>query len=139
MRHKIKHRKLNRTSAHRRAMKINMLRSLICHEQISSTMPKLKDLRPYTEKWITKAIRAHQGSVADRRSIVSLLGSGVIARKMVSTLGGRYKNRKGGYTRIIKYGFRYGDNAPVGYIELVDKDVKTKGVGIMLTKTSSKE
>lgn len=124
MRHKLKGRKLNRTSSHRKAMLANMAVSLILNEQIKTTLPKAKEIRPYIEKLITKA---KKGTLSARRDIISIIKDNEAVGKLMSSFSDRYKSRAGGYTRIIKAGFRYGDLAPVAYIELVDRDVSAKG------------
>ena len=124
MRHKIKGRKLNRTSSHRKAMFANMATALIMNEQIKTTLPKAKALRPIVERLVTKA---RNGTLAARRDIISRIRDIVAAEKLMSILATRYKERPGGYTRVIKAGFRYGDRAPVAYIEFVDRDVSAKG------------
>lgn len=124
MRHGIKGRKLNRTKAHRRALFANMAASLLKHEQIKTTLPKAKELRPIAEKLITLAKR---GDLHARRQALSFLYDEDVVRKLFAVLANRYEKRQGGYTRIIKAGFRYGDNAPVAIIELVDRDESEKG------------
>jgi len=124
MRHKLKGRKLNRTSTHRLAMFANMAVSLIMNEQIKTTVPKAKEIRPYVEKLVTKA-RAN--TLAARRQIIATIKDEVAAEKLISVLAARYKERPGGYTRVVKAGFRYGDAAPIAYIEFVDRDVSAKG------------
>jgi len=124
MRHKLKGRKLNRTSSHRMAMFANMATSLIMNEQIKTTVPKAKELRPFVEILVTKA---RSGTLAVRREIISKIKDKVAAEKLISVLAVRYKGRPGGYTRIVKAGFRYGDAAPVAYIEFVDRDLNAKG------------
>lgn len=124
MRHKIKGRKLNRTSSHRQAMFANMAVSLIMNEQIKTTLPKAKELRPYIEVLVTKAKKA---DLANRRLVLAKLKDEVAVEKLVAVLGKRYFDRKGGYTRIIKAGFRHGDMASVAYIEFVDRDISSKG------------
>ncbi|MBY0533338.1 50S ribosomal protein L17 [Candidatus Megaera venefica] len=124
MRHKIKGSKLNRTSSHRKAMFANMATALIMNEQIKTTLPKAKALRPIVERLVTKA---RNGTLAARRDIISRIRDIVAAEKLMSILATRYKERPGGYTRVIKAGFRYGDRAPVAYIEFVDRDVSAKG------------
>lgn len=124
MRHKIKGTKLNRTSSHRKAMFANMAVSLVMNEQIKTTVTKAKALRPYVEKLVTKA---RSGSLAARRDIIAHIKDKQAAEKLMSVLADRYKKRPGGYTRIIKAGFRYGDMAPVAYIEFIDRDVAAKG------------
>nr|WP_306267388.1 50S ribosomal protein L17 [Pararhizobium sp. IMCC3301] len=124
MRHRKSGRKLNRTSSHRKAMFANMSASLITHEQIVTTLPKAKELRPVVEKLITLAKR---GDLHARRQAISQIRDIAAVGKLFDTLAARYKDRQGGYTRVLKAGFRFGDNAPVGVIELVDRDVDAKG------------
>ncbi|WP_032138887.1 50S ribosomal protein L17 [Rickettsia tamurae] len=124
MRHKIKGRKLNITSSHRQAMLANMAVALVTHEQIKTTLPKAKELRPYIETLITKAKKA---DLTVRRSVLSKIKDKKAVEKLINILGTRYKDRPGGYTRIIKAGFRYGDLAPIAYIEFVDRDINAKG------------
>src|SRR6267142_2043965 len=124
MRHGKVHRKLNRTAEHRRAMFANMCAALIKHEQIVTTLPKAKELRPIVEKLVTLG---KKGGLALRRQAISELRDLDMVRKLFDTLATRYKDRQGGYTRIIKAGFRYGDNAPMAVIEFVDRDVDAKG------------
>ena len=124
MRHGKAGRKLNRTSAHRKAMFKNMSASLIKHEQIVTTLPKAKELRPIVEKLITLGKR---GDLHARRQAIAQVGDEVMVTKLFEVLGPRYKDRNGGYTRVLKAGYRYGDNAPVGVIEFVDRDVDAKG------------
>ncbi len=124
MRHKIKGRKLNVTSSHRQAMLANMAVALVTHEQIKTTLPKAKELRPYIETLITKAKKA---DLTVRRSVLSKIKDKKAVEKLIDILGTRYKDRPGGYTRIIKAGFRYGDLAPIAYIEFVDRDINAKG------------
>ncbi len=126
MRHGKAGRKLNRTSSHRTAMFANMAASLIEHEQIVTTLPKAKELRPIVEKLVTLAKR---GDLHARRLAVSRVRDEAMVRKLFETLGPRYQDRNGGYTRVLKAGFRYGDNAPVAVIEFVDRDVAAKGAG----------
>ena len=125
MRHGKVHRKLNRTAEHRRAMFANMSAALIKHEQIVTTLPKAKDRRPIVEKLITLGKR---GGLALRRQAIGEIRDVAMAKKLFDVLAPRYKDRQGGYTRIIKAGFRYGDNAPVAVIEFVDRDVDAKGL-----------
>jgi large subunit ribosomal protein L17 len=125
MRHGNAHRKLNRTAEHRKAMFANMSAALIKHEQIVTTLPKAKELRPIVEKLVTLGKR---GDLHARRQAVSQLRDVAMAKKLFEVLGPRYKERNGGYTRIIKAGFRYGDSAPVAVIEFVDRDVDAKGL-----------
>lgn len=124
MRHKIKGRKLNRTSSHRQAMFANMAVALVLNEQIKTTLPKAKDLRPIVEALVTRAKKA---DLATRRRIISEIKDKVATEKLITILGKRYDSRPGGYTRIIKAGFRHGDMAPIAYIEFVDRDVSAKG------------
>ena len=124
MRHRIAGRKLGRTSSHREAMFDNMAHALIKHEQITTTLPKAKDLRPVVEKLITLGKR---GGLHARRQAIAQLQDAKIAEKLFSTLAERYKDRQGGYTRVLKAGFRYGDAAAMGVIELVDRDPEAKG------------
>jgi large subunit ribosomal protein L17 len=125
MRHGNAHRKLNRTAEHRKAMFANMAAALIKHEQIVTTLPKAKELRPVVEKLITLGKR---GDLHARRQAISQMRDIVMAKKLFEVLGPRYKDRNGGYTRIIKAGFRHGDSAPVAVIEFVDRDVDAKGL-----------
>ncbi|ORE94563.1 50S ribosomal protein L17 [Acuticoccus yangtzensis] len=124
MRHKKTHRKLGRDSAHRMAMMANQAVSLIEHEQIVTTLPKAKELRPYVEKLVTLGKR---GDLHARRQALSKTRSEAAVRKLFGTIGPRYKDRNGGYTRILKAGFRYGDNAAIAVIEFVDRDADAKG------------
>ena len=124
MRHKLKGRKLNRTSSHRKSMFANMAVSLIMHEQIQTTLPKAKEIRPYLEVLVTKAKRS---DLATRRGLIAKIKDLAAVEKLIAILGPRYKERPGGYLRIIKAGWRHGDMAPMAYIEFVDRDVKAKG------------
>ena len=124
MRHGIAHRKLNRTHSHRRAMFANMASSLIEHEQIITTLPKAKELAPIMDKLITLAKR---GDMHGRRQAMSKIRDETQVKKLFDVLGGRYTERNGGYTRVLKAGFRHGDNSPMAVIELVDRDVSAKG------------
>ncbi|TNE37023.1 MAG: 50S ribosomal protein L17 [Alphaproteobacteria bacterium] len=124
MRHRKSGRKLNRTSSHRKAMFANMAASLIKHEQITTTLPKAKDLRPIVEKLITLGKR---GDLHARRQALAELSEKSAVDKLFSTLSERYADRQGGYTRVLKAGFRTGDAAAMGVIELVDRDVEAKG------------
>ena len=119
MRHKFGYKKINRTSEHRKAMIQNMLNSLIKYEQITTTLPKAKELRRVAEPLITLA---KEDSVANRRLAFSRMRSKAMVGKLFSTLGPRYQTRPGGYLRIVKCGYRDGDNAPMAYVELVDRD-----------------
>ena len=125
MRHGKVHRKLGRHSAHRTAMFANMCASLIKHEQIITTLPKAKELRPIVEKLVTLG---KKGGLSMRRQAISEMRDLDQTRKLFDVLATRYKDRQGGYTRIIKAGFRYGDNAPMAVIEFVDRDVDAKGL-----------
>jgi len=124
MRHGMSGRKLNRRSQHRKAMFSNMAAALIKHEQIRTTLPKAKELRPIVEKLITLG---KKGSLHDRRRAYAFLRDDATTAKLFETLGPRYKERNGGYTRVLKAGFRYGDAAPMAVIELVERDVDAKG------------
>ena len=125
MRHRVLKYKLNRTSSHRKALLNNMTLSLIKHEQINTTLAKAKNLRPFVEKIITLA---KKGSLASRKKAFSILKNKKIIEKLFTNIVKRYETRKGGYTRILKNGFRYGDMAPLAVIELVDRDEKVKGL-----------
>jgi large subunit ribosomal protein L17 len=125
MRHGMSGRKLNRTSSHRRAMFANMVNALLKHEQIKTTLPKAKDLRPIAEKIISLG---KSGTLHDRRRAFAILRDDAVVRKLFSVLAERYKGRPGGYTRVLKAGFRYGDSAPMAIIELVDRDPAAKGL-----------
>mgnify|MGYP002884144393 CR=1 FL=1 len=125
MRHKFGYKKLNRTSEHRKALIKNMLNSLIKYEQITTTLPKAKVLKPQADKIITLGKKQ---SLTNTRILISKLQDQSSAKKITKTLSKRYEKRKGGYTRIIKAGFRYGDNAPMAIIELVDRDIEAKKV-----------
>ncbi len=125
MRHGKVHRKLNRTAEHRRAMFANMCASLIKHEQIITTLPKAKELRPIVEKLVTLG---KKGGLSMRRQAISEMRDLEQTKKLFNVLAPRYKDRQGGYTRIIKAGFRYGDNAPLAVIEFVDRDEDAKGL-----------
>lgn len=124
MRHGAAHRKLGRTSSHRTAMFANMAASLIKHEQITTTLPKAKELRPFVEKLVTLA---KKGDLHARRQAISQVRDVPQVGKLFETLGPRYSERNGGYIRIMKAGFRHGDNAPMAVIEFVDRDVEAKG------------
>jgi large subunit ribosomal protein L17 len=124
MRHGYAHRKLNRTAEHRRAMFANLAAALIKHEQIVTTLPKAKDLRPIIEKLVTLGKR---GGLHARRQAIAKIRDVAMVKKLFDVLGPRYKERKGGYTRVMKAGFRFGDSAPVGVIEFVDRDVDARG------------
>ncbi|MGA8601081.1 MAG: 50S ribosomal protein L17 [Beijerinckiaceae bacterium] len=117
-------RRFNRTAEHRKAMFANMAQALIKHEQILTTLPKAKDLRSVVEKLITLGKR---GDLHARRQAIAQVRDVALVKKLFDVLGPRYKDRNGGYTRVLKAGFRFGDNAPLGVIELVDRDVDAKG------------
>lgn len=124
MRHGNRGRKLNRTASHRKALFKNMAASLVEHEQIVTTLPKAKELRPVVEKLVTLGKR---GDLHARRQLISRIGNDKLAAKLIDTLAPRYAERNGGYTRIMKAGFRHGDNAPLAVIEFVDRDTSAKG------------
>lgn len=124
MRHRKGPRKLNRTSSHRKAMFANMAAALIKHEQISTTLPKAKELRRIVDRLVTLGKR---GDLHARRQAISTLRDRALVDKLFSTLAERYADRPGGYTRVLKAGFRYGDSAPMAIIELVDRDEDAKG------------
>ena len=126
MRHGNSGRKLNRTASHRKAMFANMAAALIQHEQIVTTLPKAKELRPIVEKLVTLAKR---GDLHARRLAISRIRDEAMVGKLFATLGPRYAERNGGYTRVLKAGFRYGDNAPVAVIEFVGRDESARGAG----------
>ncbi|SNY93986.1 large subunit ribosomal protein L17 [Cohaesibacter sp. ES.047] len=125
MRHGKSGRKLNRTASHRKAMFANMAAALIKHEQIITTLPKAKELRPIADKLVTLAKR---GDLHARRQAISQIRDKDMVAKLFSALGPRYEERKGGYTRVLKAGYRYGDNAPMAVIEFVDRDVEARGL-----------
>jgi len=118
-------RKLNRTSSHRKAMFNNLAHALVKHEQIKTTLPKAKDLRPIVEKLVTLGKR---GGLHARRQILASLKDEKMAEKLLTVIAERYKSRSGGYTRVLKAGFRYGDMAPMAVIEFVDRDPAAKGL-----------
>jgi len=124
MRHKKSGRKLNRTSSHRISLMRNMVTSLLKHEQISTTLPKAKELRPIVEKIITLG---KNDTLNNRRRVYAYVRDDKVVRKLFEVIGPRYKERPGGYTRVIKAGFRYGDAAPLGVIELIERDLEAKG------------
>ena len=126
MRHGNAHRKLNRTAEHRRAMFANMAAALIKHEQIVTTLPKAKDLRPIVEKLVTLGKR---GDLHARRQAIAQIRDVDMVKKLFAVIGPRYKERNGGYLRIMKAGFRHGDNAAMAVIEFVDRDTSAKGAG----------
>ena len=136
MRHGFANKKLNRTSEHRKALLKNMLNSLIKYEQIKTTLPKAKFLKPQAEKIITLGKKE---TLQTTKMLVSKLQDIKSANKVKKTLSKRYQKRKGGYTRIIKAGFRYGDNAPMAIIEFVDRDVEAKRIDKKKIKDASKE
>jgi large subunit ribosomal protein L17 len=125
MRHGKVHRKFNRRPEHRRALFANLCIALIKHEQITTTLPKAKDLRPIVEKLVTLGKR---GGLHARRQAIAKIRDVALVKKLFDVLGPRYKDRNGGYIRIVKAGFRHGDNAPVAVIEFVDRDVAAKGL-----------
>jgi len=136
MRHGLSGRKLNRTSGERKALFLGLAASLVKHEQIKTTLPKAKDLRPIVEKMITLG---KKGGLSSRRQVISRLGDKELAEKVMGALAERYKERSGGYVRIIKNGFRFGDNSPMAIIELVDRDVTAKGKDSGPTAEMAKE
>tara|TARA_B100000686_G_C16527613_1_gene830592 strand:+ start:351 stop:782 length:432 start_codon:yes stop_codon:yes gene_type:complete len=139
MKHNIVHRKLNRTSTHRKALLMNLSDALLKHEQITTTLPKAKELRPYVEKIITLG---KKGDLHSRRKAISLLKDSKNIKKIFEVFADRYKDRKGGYTRIIKLTNRFGDNAPTAVIELIDRDIEAKGKDsgpVIEKKTDTKE
>ena len=138
MKHNIKNKKLNKTSTHRKAMFMNMSNALIKHEQITTTLPKAKELKRFIEKVITLG---KKGDLLSRRKAISILQDQKMSKKVFDILGKRYENRSGGYTRIVKLGNRFGDNAPTAIIELVDRDENAKGLdsGPIIEKKSTEE
>jgi large subunit ribosomal protein L17 len=136
MRHKISGRKLNRTSAHRKAMFKNLAASLIKYEQITTTLPKAKDLRPIVEKMITIG---KKGTLHARRQLISKLPIDAKVEKLFNDFPNRYKNRSGGYIRIIKKGFRFGDSAAMALIELVDRDENAKNQDVPIKKNEQEK
>ena len=135
MRHRLGHKKLNRTSEHRKALIKNMLNSLVKYEQITTTLPKAKVLRPEAEKLITIG---KNDTLANTKRLISRLQNIDTVNKIRKTLSKRYVARKGGYTRIIKAGFRYGDNAPMAVIEFVDRDIEAKKIDKKKNKPENK-
>ena len=127
MRHKFANRHLNRTSEHRKALFKNMLNSLIKYEQITTTLPKAKELKPKIDKVITLGKR---NNLQSKKNLFSRLQDKLSVDKLIKTLSQRYEKRKGGYSRVIRAGFRYGDDAPMAIVELVDRDVEAKKVDI---------
>jgi len=138
MKHNIKQRKLNRTSSHRKALLMNLSNSLIKHEQITTTLTKAKELRPFIEKVITLG---KKGDLSSRRKTMSILQDVQMTKKIFDKIADRYSERSGGYTRIIKLGNRYGDNAPTAVIEFVDRDEDAKGLdsGPVIEKKTTQE
>ena len=138
MKHNIKNKKLNKTSSHRKAMFMNMSNALIKHEQIITTLAKAKELRRFVEKIITLG---KKGDLLSRRKTISILQDNKMSKKVFDVLSNRYKNRAGGYTRIIKLGNRFGDNSPTAVIEFVDRDENAKGLdsGPIIEKKSTEE
>ena len=138
MKHNIKNKKLNKTTSHRKAMFMNMSNALIKHEQITTTLAKAKELRRFVEKIITLGKKA---DLLSRRKAISILQDQKISKKVFDVLADRYKDRSGGYTRIIKLGNRFGDNAPTAVIEFVDRDENAKGQdsGPVIEKKSTEE
>ena len=136
MRHRMRRGKLNRDSAHRKAMFANLAAALIKHEQIETTLPKAKALRPVIEKLITLGKR---GGLHARRRAISRVGDVAIVDKLFATIGPRYSARSGGYTRIVRAGYRYGDAAPMALIELVDRDPDAKGLDSGPTAEANEE
>jgi large subunit ribosomal protein L17 len=138
MRHLKSGRRLNRSSAHRKAMFANMACALIKHEQIKTTLPKAKDLRPVVEKLVTAA-KNGKSSLHARRLLLSRMGDAAMVTKLFDVLAPRYAQRDGGYLRILKAGFRYGDNAPMAVIEFVDRDKEAKGKDSGPVETAEEE
>lgn len=138
MKHNITHRKLNRTSSHRKALLMNLSNALIKHEQITTTLIKAKELRPFVEKIITLG---KKGDLSSRKKAISILQDEKNTKKVFDVFAERYKKRLGGYTRIIKLGNRFGDNAPTAIIELIDRDQAAKGLdsGPVIKKKSPDE
>ncbi len=138
MKHNIKNKKLNKNSSHRKAMFMNLSNSLIKHEQITTTLPKAKELKRFVEKIITLG---KKGDLVSRRKAISILQNQLMTKKIFEEISARYKDRNGGYTRIIKLGNRTGDNAPTAVIELVDRNEDAKGQdsGPVIEKKSSEE
>ena len=138
MKHNIKNKKLNKTSSHRKAMLMNMSNALIKHEQIITTLAKAKELRRFVEKIVTLG---KKGDLLSRRKAISILQDQKMSKKVFDVFAERYKARAGGYTRIIKLGNRYGDNAPTAVIEFIDRDENAKGLdsGPVIEKKSTEE
>ena len=129
MRHRLGYKKLNRTSAHRKSLIKNMLNSLIKYEQITTTLPKAKVLKPQADKIITIG---KNNNLISKKNLFSKLQDKNNIKKVIGVLSKRYENRKGGYTRVIRAGFRYGDNAPLAILEFVDRDVSAKKVDVKI-------
>ena len=138
MKHNIVHRKLNRTTSHRKALLMNLSNALIKHEQITTTLPKAKELRPFVEKIVTLG---KKGDLQSRRKAIAILQDEKMTTKLFDILADRYKDRNGGYIRIVKLGNRYGDNAPTAVIEFVDRDEDAKGLdsGPIIEKKQTEE
>ena len=136
MRHRFANRKLNRTSEHRKALFKNMLNSLIKYEQITTTLPKAKELKPKIDKVITLG---KLKTLHNKKNLFSQLQDKLSVNKIINTLSQRYEKRKGGYSRVIKAGFRYGDDAPMAIIELVDRDVQAKKIDVKKKKEVKSE
>ena len=138
MKHNIKNKKLNKTSSHRKAMFMNMSNALIKHEQITTTLAKAKELKRFVEKIVTLG---KKGDLLSRRKSISILQDKKMSKKVFEVFAERYKSRSGGYTRIIKLGNRFGDNAPTAVIEFVDRDENAKGLdsGPIIEKKSTEE
>ena len=138
MKHNIKNKKLNKTSSHRKSMFMNMSNSLNKHEQIRTTLPKAKELKKFVEKIITLG---KKGGLESRRKAIAILQDKKMTEKVFSVFSNRYKDRNGGYTRIVKLGNRFGDNAPTAIIELVDRDENAKGLdsGPVVEKKTTEE
>ena len=138
MKHNIKNKKLNKTSSHRKAMFMNMSNALIKHEQITTTLAKAKELRRFVEKIVTLG---KKGDLQSRRKAISILKDQKMSKKVFDVFAERYKARAGGYTRIIKLGNRFGDNAPTAVIEFIDRDENAKGLdsGPVIEKKSTEE
>ena len=138
MKHNIKNKKLNKTSSHRKAMLMNMSNALIKHEQITTTLAKAKELKKFVEKIVTLG---KKGDLLSRRKSISILQDKKMSKKVFDVFAERYKSRSGGYTRIIKLGNRFGDNAPTAVIEFVDRDINAKGLdsGPVIEKKSTEE
>ena len=138
MKHNIKNKKLNKTTSHRKAMFMNMSNALIKHEQITTTLAKAKELKRFVDKIITLG---KKGDLLSRRKAISILQDQKMSKKVFEVFADRYKTRSGGYTRIIKLGNRFGDNAPIAVIEFVDRDENAKGLdsGPVIEKKSTEE